>query len=183
VKMVIEAEKENGGLLAVQLFLLMLLLQLALRFLAPFIAPGKKRVSAKESELVNEIKQLYRDADALSMPATFAKSSKLRRAAVAKEKELALLKSSSGIDYSWVARQLSPSLLLKGIIILGLGGWFRHTSVASVPASLLQPFGGMLAKRGSLQGDSTLLNVSMMPWLVLSTQVASYLVANVWQRR
>jgi hypothetical protein len=105
-------------------------------------------VSAKESELVNEIKQLYRDADALSMyacslfpvtvmswflsvaiidlcdehalhsssrdfyfiqlnifpdflvsdcrmivrPATFAKSSKLRRAAVAKEKELALCK-------------------------------------------------------------------------------------------
>ena len=40
MKMVIEAEKENGGLLAVQLVLLMLLLQLALRFLAPFIAPG-----------------------------------------------------------------------------------------------------------------------------------------------
>lgn len=39
MKMVIEAEKENGGLLAVHLFLLMLLLQLALRFLAPFIAP------------------------------------------------------------------------------------------------------------------------------------------------
>ena len=40
VKMVIEAEKANGGLLAVQLFLLMLLLQLALLFLAPFIGPA-----------------------------------------------------------------------------------------------------------------------------------------------
>lgn len=38
--MVVEAEKANGGLLAVQLFLLMLLLQLALRFLAPFIVPA-----------------------------------------------------------------------------------------------------------------------------------------------
>lgn len=40
--MVVEAEKANGGLLAVQLLLLMLLLQLALRFLAPFITPAVK---------------------------------------------------------------------------------------------------------------------------------------------
>lgn len=172
-------EQRLSGMAPLLVFVLLLILQIALRFL-PSRGSLKKRVSAQEAELLRQIKQLNREADALNTPATFAKSSKLRRAAVAKEKELAALKQSSGGgDYTWLASKLSVSFVVKVILILGVSGWFRQINVASVPASLLQPFGGMLAVR---KGDSELVNVSIVPWMLLSTTVASYLVNNVWRR-
>jgi len=165
-----------GGTAPLLLFSGLLLLQITLRFRGS----PKKRMSTQKAELVRQIKELKREAEALNTPATFAKSAKLRRAAAAKEKELAALKQPSGVEaYGWLATKLSLSLVIKVAVILGLGGWFRQMHVASVPASLLRPFGGMLAVRGS---DSDMVNVSVMPWMVLSTTVASYLVNNIWRR-
>lgn len=45
--------------------------------------------------------------------------------------------------YMWI-EVFFDMLSLDGvqvIVILGVGGWFRQIHVASVPASLLQPFG------------------------------------------
>lgn len=180
--MVWDATRRLGGMAPLLLFALLLALQIALRFLPS--KGNKKRMSGQEAELVRQIKQLNREADALNTPATFAKSSKLRRAAVAKEKELALVKQSSGGGggggSGWLATKLSLSLVIKVVVILGVGGWFRQTNVASVPASLLQPFGGMLAGK---ERDSDMVHVTVVPWMVLSTTVASYLVDNVWRRR
>lgn len=84
---------------------------------------------------------------------------------------VAVKQSSGGGDYTWLASKLSVSLVVKVsplsapehricgvpnklwcsgfgfligvqvIVILGVSGWFRQINVASVPASLLQPFG------------------------------------------
>lgn len=168
-----------GGMAPLIIFALLFILQIFLRFLPS--SGNKKRMPPQEAELVRQIKQLNREADALNTPATFAKSSKLRRAAVAKDKELALLRQSTGgTGYGWLVKKLSASLLIKVILILGIGGWFRQIHVASVPASLLQPFGGMLAAKSD---NSEMINVSIMPWMILSTTVASYLVNMVWHQR
>ncbi|KAG0620072.1 hypothetical protein M758_4G187000 [Ceratodon purpureus] len=179
VPMIGDVTQRLGGMAPLLLFLLLLILQIVLRFLPS--GGSKKRLSNQEAELVRQIKQLNREADALNTPATFAKSSKLRRAALAKEKELALIKqSSAGGDSNWLSKKLSLPLAIKAIVILGVGGWFRQINVASVPASLLQPFGGMLAVK---ERNSDMVQVSIIPWMILSTTVASYLVDSVWRVR
>lgn len=45
------------------------------------------------------------------------------------------------VAYKVLAVLITYSVHVQGVMILGLGGWFRHNSVASVPAPLLRPFG------------------------------------------
>jgi len=62
VMMVVE---KLGGTAPLLLFSLLLFLQIALRLLPSRSSP-KKRMSAQEAEIVRQIKQLNREADALN---------------------------------------------------------------------------------------------------------------------
>lgn len=65
--MIGEVTKSMGGMAPLLLFSLLLFLQIALRFLPSRSSAGhKKRLSAQEAELVRQIKQLNREADALN---------------------------------------------------------------------------------------------------------------------
>jgi secreted Zn-dependent insulinase-like peptidase len=85
-----EGEKliEDRGFLAAPLtFVVVVVFQLLSKWLDQLKKKGSK--NTRESELRTEIKQLLREASALSQPATFAQAAKLRRSAATKEKELA----------------------------------------------------------------------------------------------
>jgi hypothetical protein len=64
VAMVWDATRRLGGMAPLLLFALLLALQVALRFLPS--KGNKKRMSGQEAELVRQIKQLNREADALN---------------------------------------------------------------------------------------------------------------------
>jgi hypothetical protein len=126
--------------MALFIFLAVFAVQVLLRVCTHLLP--KKRMAPQEAELVREIKELLREADALSTPSTFAKSAKLRRAATLKEKQLSELRQSvSHKPWSQLTLHATLPTLLNGVVYLGLVGWYFHRPVASVPASLLQPFG------------------------------------------
>lgn len=67
VEMIEDVRQSLGGMAPVLLFSLLLILQIVLRFLPSLSSLGnKKRLSGQEAELVRQIKQLNREADALN---------------------------------------------------------------------------------------------------------------------
>ncbi|KAJ4866499.1 hypothetical protein Rs2_51980 [Raphanus sativus] len=151
-------------------------------------APLKKKGSndnnnSKEAELRSEIKQLLREATALSQvihslarrPATFAQAAKLRRSAATKEKELAhyVEQHNKELSYDLYGNVLIAS---KVVMYLILVFWFLRTPIAMIAKQLVQPFGRLLSwgTGGHLTGHAM---VGIIPWLILSTRVSKY----VWK--
>lgn len=64
VAMIGDVTQRLGGMAPLLLFLLLLILQIVLRFLSS--RGSKKRLTNQEAELVRQIKQLNREADALN---------------------------------------------------------------------------------------------------------------------
>ncbi|CAM6011306.1 unnamed protein product [Sphagnum balticum] len=158
--------------LALFIFLAVFAVQVLLRVCTHLLP--KKRMAPQEAELVREIKELLREADALSTPSTFAKSAKLRRAAALKEKQL------SEFDDNWLNRSLTQTGCLQGVVYLGLVGWYFHRPVASVPASLLQPFGEHPSDCCAHSMFSKVVGIT--PWLIVSTQVSVYILEHIFKK-
>ncbi|XP_056857498.1 protein GET1-like isoform X1 [Raphanus sativus] len=131
--------------------------------------------NSKEAELRSEIKQLLREATALSQPATFAQAAKLRRSAATKEKELAhyVEQHNKELSYDLYGNVLIAS---KVVMYLILVFWFLRTPIAMIAKQLVQPFGRLLSwgTGGHLTGHAM---VGIIPWLILSTRVSKY----VWK--
>jgi hypothetical protein len=164
--------------MALFIFLAVFAVQVLLRVCTHLLP--KKRMAPQEAELVREIKGLLREADALSTPSTFAKSAKLRRAAALKEKQLSELRQSvSHKPWSQLTLHATLPRLLNGVVYLGLVGWYFHRPVASVPASLLQPFDRMLSLKGT---DPSVVEVGITPWLIVSTQVSVYILEHILKK-
>nr|XP_011461630.1 PREDICTED: uncharacterized protein LOC101306863 [Fragaria vesca subsp. vesca] len=153
----------------------------AFQFLSKWLEQLKKRgpVTAEETRLRREIKQLSKEVSSLSQPATFAQAAKLRRMATAKEKELT--KQLQGKDlkgsYDLYLKVLFTS---KVLTYLALVCWFWRLPVASISQQLVQPFGKVISWRagGVLNGNVMVVNmevswrqvtVGIIPWLILST--------------
>ncbi|KAJ0526255.1 hypothetical protein HanHA300_Chr09g0321131 [Helianthus annuus] len=124
-------------------------------------------MSEKDLQLRAEIKRLLKEAAALSQPSTFAQAAKLRRAAAAKEKELAKtqetltmeMKSSFGLYerilmISQVLRIFFSILVchiefatniyicfLQIVVFTVLTLWLWRVPVAAISKELVQPFG------------------------------------------
>ncbi|TVU10328.1 hypothetical protein EJB05_43851 [Eragrostis curvula] len=75
------------SLAAIFVFLVVFALQLVDHYLD--LARKRGSQSDEQLKLRQEIKQLLKEANQLSTPSTFAQAAKLKRLAVAKEKELA----------------------------------------------------------------------------------------------
>nr|XP_011461638.1 PREDICTED: uncharacterized protein LOC101299802 isoform X1 [Fragaria vesca subsp. vesca] len=130
----------------------------AFQFLSKWLEQSKKRgpVTAEETRLRREIKQLSKEASSLSQPATFAQAAKLRRMATAKEKELAKHQELQGKELKGSYNlYLNVLFISKVLTYLVLVCWFWRVPVASISQQLVQPFGKVISWRagGVLNGN------------------------------
>ncbi|CAA6666654.1 unnamed protein product [Spirodela intermedia] len=167
---------EDGRLLSpwpTAIFLLVGILQLIDRFIGRL--KKKESRTAEENQLIEEIKELLKQASLLSTPSSFAHAAKLQRMAAAKQKELVKIqqenKKNKRVSYDSCARAF---MLLKVIIYLGLSWWFWGVPIAEVPRQFLQPLGRMLSWRAA-DPATDVIKVGIIPWLVLTNRVSKFL--------
>nr|XP_033512269.1 uncharacterized protein LOC104097110 isoform X5 [Nicotiana tomentosiformis] len=134
-------EKLEGSVAAPMIFLIVVTVQYLSRYVE--INMSRVSVNAEELQLRAEIKQLLKEANAMSQPSTFAQAAKLRRMAAAKEQELVKnrekLRKVMKSSYDSHTKTL---MILKVLMYLLLIIWFWRIPVASIPKQLVQPFGG-----------------------------------------
>ncbi|XP_023770246.1 protein GET1 isoform X2 [Lactuca sativa] len=169
-------EEHTKSLAAPIIFIIVFVFQLSDKFLSHM--KTKASMSKKDAQLRDEIKQLLKEAAALSEPSTFAQSAKLRRMATAKEKELAKKSSSKEIKVSF---SLYEKILMisKVVIYLTMIMWFWRIPVASISKELVQPFGRFLSWKTGGSFSNNVIMVGVIPWLILSTRVGKYLCNKV----
>uniref|UniRef100_A0A803R184 Uncharacterized protein n=3 Tax=Cannabis sativa TaxID=3483 RepID=A0A803R184_CANSA len=116
-----------------------------------------------------------KEASILSQPATFAQAAKLRRMAVAKEKELMKYQESHKNEQKVSCELYSKVFFfVKMLTYLVLVCWFWRVPVATISEQLVQPFGKVLSwKGGGILNDNVM--VGIIPWLILSTRVSKFI--------
>ncbi|KAI3665271.1 hypothetical protein L6452_43895 [Arctium lappa] len=169
--------EHTNSLAAPIIFIVVLVFQLFDKSLAN--VKKKASMSEKDAQLRAEIKQLLKEAAALSEPSTFAQSAKLKRMAAAKERELAKSQESASEEIKTSFALYEKILMISKVVIyLSLIVWFWRIPVAAVSKELVQPFGRFLSWRtGGSFSDSVMVGV--IPWLILSTRVGKYLCNKV----
>nr|XP_016459289.1 PREDICTED: protein GET1-like isoform X2 [Nicotiana tabacum]XP_016459290.1 PREDICTED: protein GET1-like isoform X3 [Nicotiana tabacum] len=138
-------------------------------------------VNAEELQLRAEIKQLLKEANAMSQPSTFAQAAKLRRMAAAKEQELVKnrekLRKVMKSSYDSHTKTL---MILKVLMYLLLIIWFWRIPVASIPKQLVQPFGKILSWRAGGHVNENVM-VGIIPWLILSTRISKLICRKIFK--
>ncbi|XP_009801469.1 protein GET1-like [Nicotiana tabacum] len=158
------------------------LIVVALQFLSRYFEINKKKgsTSSEDIQLRAEIKQLLKEASALSQPSTFAQAAKLRRLATAKEKELAknqaIRSKETKLSYDTYTKGLT---ILQVLTYLLLVIWFWRIPVASISKQLVQPFGKMLSWRAGGPTNENVM-VGIIPWLILSTRVSKSICRRIF---
>ncbi|KAD3640644.1 hypothetical protein E3N88_29867 [Mikania micrantha] len=103
---------------------------------------GGGRRCENDAQLRAEIKQLLKEAAALSEPSTFAQSAKLRRMAAAKERELAKSQESASKEIKTSVNLFEKALMISKILTyLICIVCFWRSPVAAISKELVQPFG------------------------------------------
>ncbi|MFS7969615.1 putative Get1 family protein [Helianthus anomalus] len=98
-------------------------------------------MSEKDLQLRAEIKRLLKEAAALSQPSTFAQAAKLRRAAAAKEKELAKTQETLTMEMKTSFGLYERILMISKIVVFTvLTLWLWRVPVAAISKELVQPF-------------------------------------------
>ncbi|KAL7197370.1 hypothetical protein ACSBR2_019995 [Camellia fascicularis] len=174
-----ETIEEHGRSLAAPIIFTIVV---AFQFIFRFIEQKKKKGSKSgvEAQLHAEIKQLYKEASSMSQPSTFAQAAKLKRMALAKEKDLAkiqeLHKKEMKLSYDAYLKGLTT---LKIFTYFSLICWFWRIPVAAISKQLVEPFGKVLSWRaGSPLNDNVM--VGIIPWLILSTRVSKIICRKVF---
>ncbi|KAL0727757.1 hypothetical protein Bca4012_023850 [Brassica carinata] len=135
---------DRGFLAAPLTFFFVVVFQLLSKKLDQLEKTGSN--NTKETELRSEIKQLLREATALSQPATFAQAAKLRRSAATREKELAQYVDQHNKEIKLSYDQHGKVLLAsKALVYLILVFCFWRTPIAIIAKQLVQPFGHVMA--------------------------------------
>ncbi|XP_024456417.2 protein GET1 isoform X2 [Populus trichocarpa] len=133
-------EQPRRSLAAPLIFFIVVAFQFVSIYLLQLKKKGSK--SAAEIQLRAEIKQLLKDASALSQPSTFAQAAKLRRLAAAKEKELANYKEAHDKEMKRSSDSYPKILFISKVVTyFVLICWFWRTPVAEISQQLVQPFG------------------------------------------
>ncbi|PWA87442.1 hypothetical protein CTI12_AA130980 [Artemisia annua] len=137
-------EHQNiNSLNAPLIFILVFIFQLFDKHLS--LMKKRAAMSGKDAQLRAEIKQLLKEAAALSEPSTFAQSAKLRRMAAAKERELAKSQESASKDIKTLLILYGKLLMISKVVLyLALIVWFWRVPVAAISKELVQPFGNSL---------------------------------------
>ncbi|MFS8034212.1 putative Get1 family protein [Helianthus anomalus] len=172
-------ERHTKSIVAPIIFIFVFTLQLFDKYLAHL--KKKASVSEKDAQLRAEIKQLSKEAAALSEPSTFAQSAKLRRMAAAKERELAKSQESASKEINTSIVLYEKTLMISKILTyLIFIVYFWRIPVAAISKELVQPFGRFLSwKTGGSVNDSVMVGV--IPWLILSNRVGKYFSNKVFK--
>ncbi|OIT35326.1 PREDICTED: uncharacterized protein LOC109243541 [Nicotiana attenuata] len=171
--------KLEGSVAAPMIFLIVV----AVQYLSRYVEINMSRVSvnAGELQLRTEIKQLLKEANAMSQPSTFAQAAKLRRMAAAKEQELLKnhekLRKEMKSSYDSHTKTL---MILKVLMYLLLIIWFWRIPVASIPKQLVQPFGKILSWQAGGHVNENVM-VGIIPWLILSTRVSKLICRKIFK--
>ncbi|KAI7991034.1 hypothetical protein LOK49_LG12G02925 [Camellia lanceoleosa] len=171
-------EQHGRSLAAPIIFTIVVAFQFIFRFIEQKKKKGSK--SGVEAQLHSEIKQLYKEASSMSQPSTFAQAAKLKRMALAKEKDLAkiqeLHKKEMKLSYDAYLKGLTT---LKIFTYFSLICWFWRIPVAAISKQLVEPFGKVLSWRaGSPLNDNVM--VGIIPWLILSARVSKIICRKVF---
>lgn len=165
-------EQPRRSLAAPLIFFIVVAFQFVSIYLLQLKKKGSK--SAAEIQLRAEIKQLLKDASALSQPSTFAQAAKLRRLAAAKEKELANYKEAHDKEMKRSSDSYPKILFISKVVTyFVLICWFWRTPVAEISQQLVQPFGRFLSWRAGGHLNNNVM-VGIIPWLILSTRVSKF---------
>ncbi|XP_062117857.1 protein GET1 isoform X2 [Humulus lupulus] len=133
-------EVRRGSVAATLIFTIVIAFQFISRWLEHLKKKGSK--TATEVQLREEIKKLMKEASSLSQPSTFAQAAKLRRMAVAKEKELMNYQESHKNELKVSCElYLKVFFAVKVLTYLVLVCWFWRVPVATISEQLVQPFG------------------------------------------
>ncbi|XP_009767524.1 protein GET1-like isoform X2 [Nicotiana sylvestris] len=171
--------KLEGSVAAPMIFFIVV----AVQYLSRYVEINMSRVSvnAGELQLRAEIKQLLKEANAMSQPSTFAQAAKLRRMAAAKEQELVKnhekLRKEMKSSYDSHTKTL---IILKFLMYLLLIIWFWRIPVASIPKQLVQPFGKILSWRAGGHMNENVM-VGIIPWLIFSTRVSKLICRKIFK--
>ncbi|XP_076927399.1 protein GET1 [Bidens hawaiensis] len=168
----LEEGQTTSSLVAPIIFVFVFTLHLFDAYLAHL--KKKASVTEKDAQLRAEIRQLLKEAAALSEPSTFAQSAKLRRLASAKEKELAKSQESASKEIKTSIALFEKMLMISKILTYLIFIWcFWRIPVAAISKELVQPFGRFLSWKtgGSVNGS---VMVGVIPWLILSNRVGKY---------
>eukprot|EP00250_Pteridium_aquilinum_P003829 c14106_g1_i1 orf=103-645(+) len=158
---------------------LLLLAHLASRMLALFLRTRRKP-SLAEQELASHIKDLLRQANSLSTPSTFAKAAKLKRTAVAKERELIQLRHINGKEQRWsLSWHAVIPKALQTLMYLSLAYWYWGYPLSTVPSQSLHPFDNTITWRTFSCQDRNLTKIGILPWLVICSRVCIILAKKV----
>lgn len=158
-------------------FALLLLAHLASRLVALFLRK-KKNLNPAEQQLASEIKDLLRQANSLTTPSTFAKAAKLKRTAVAKERELTQLRQSLGKEQPWfLSWHMVLPKAMKVIMYLVLAYWFWGSPISTVASRSIHPFDKTLAWKTHDDDyqDGNLSKIGILPWMIICMRVCAFL--------
>ncbi|KVI03000.1 hypothetical protein Ccrd_018703 [Cynara cardunculus var. scolymus] len=166
--------EHTKSLAAPIIFIVVLVFQLFDKSLAHM--KKKASMSEKDAQLRAEIKQLLKEAAALSEPSTFAQSAKLKRMAAAKERELA----KTGSLLSMVNSHL-PQLLYYLATVLARSRVSQQgdKNIIRLVRENSDDFKGRFLSWRTGNSFSDSIMVGVIPWLILSTRVGKYLCSKV----
>lgn len=156
-------------------FALLLLAHLASRLLALWLRM-KRKLSSAEQQLASDIKDLLRQANSLSTPSTFAKAAKLKRIAVAKERELIQLRKNHGKEQDWpfLWEVIKPNAL-QILMYFVLAYWHWGFPVLAVPSQSIYPFDGTISWKPFSFESKIATEIGILPWLVVCSRVSVFL--------
>ncbi|KAL1815072.1 hypothetical protein ACET3Z_017646 [Daucus carota] len=165
---------------AVIIFIVIFALQFGSKYLC-ILKKMKGSTTVADAQLRAEIKQLYKEASALSQPSTFAQAAKLRRTAAAKEKELVKNQELQSKEINSLFDSYSKNLMtIKILIYITFSYWFWHTPVAALPYQLVQPFGRFLSWRSGGYSNGYVM-VGIFQWLTVSASVAKFVCEQIFK--
>ncbi|XP_016500934.1 protein GET1 isoform X5 [Nicotiana tabacum] len=149
--------KLEGSVAAPMIFFIVV----AVQYLSRYVEINMSRVSvnAGELQLRAEIKQLLKEANAMSQPSTFAQAAKLRRMAAAKEQELVK-------NHEKLRKEMKSS-------------YDSHTKTLII-LKLVQPFGKILSWRAGGHVNENVM-VGIIPWLIFSTRVSKLICRKIFK--
>ncbi|KAI5064448.1 hypothetical protein GOP47_0021118 [Adiantum capillus-veneris] len=155
--------------------LLLLLAHLASRMLALCLRT-KRKLSPAEQQLASEIKDLLRQAGSLTTPSTFAKAAKLKRIAVAKERELVQLRHSHGKEQDWpfLWHILNPNVL-QVLVYAILVYRYWGSPLLTIPSQSIYPLDSTISWRTAALQNNGAVKIGILPWLLVCSRVCIFL--------
>ncbi|KAI5063823.1 hypothetical protein GOP47_0020493 [Adiantum capillus-veneris] len=112
----------------------------------------------------------------ISRPSTFAKAAKLKRIAVAKERELVQLRHSHGKEQDWpfLWHILNPNVL-QVLVYAILVYRYWGSPLLTIPSQSIYPLDSTISWRTAALQNNGAVKIGILPWLLVCSRVCIFL--------